>query len=166
MTEVHLNNQIGTLCLLLSSALGTACSTQSFFVVKDQNAAKFHTSELCLYLHSPEEVPGWNSVPEENAIIKLELERRGFNTESSCTAFEYGQKECEKKSNLSSDLLQVCVKQYAEDFNSKRKLVIDRYARNQADLKEKQKSALEGIRKNIEDMQKLQDRWTPYKKPF
>lgn len=157
--------RIPALFLLPFVSLISSCSMTSFYVVRPDNASAFHTSELCLYLYSPSEVAGWSSVPEENQIMSAELTYRGFSTRESCSAFEYGRKECSKK-NLGEELNRVCIKQYAEDFNAKRLEVIDRYARQQAALQAKQQGALDGMRKNIEDMQKLQDKWNPYRKPF
>ena len=135
-------------------------------VVKPENASSFHTAELCLYLYSPEEVAGWQVDKDENLAISNELTLRGYPSRDSCSAFSYGTAECSRKTGLSESMMQVCVKQYSEDFNAKRREVIDRYARMQTNQSQALSRQSDSLQKSIDYLQRKQEEWSPFKKPF
>jgi hypothetical protein len=140
--------------------------THGCAVVKTDNVSSFHTAELCLYLYSPHEVAGWQVDREENQVISNELMLRGFASSSSCSAFSYGTSECAKLPNLTEAMKSVCVKQYSEDFNAKRREVIDRYARMQSNQNQALSRQNDSLQKSIDYLERQQEKWSPFKKPF
>lgn len=68
------------------------CSTQ---VVKEDNAATFHTWELCTLLYRPNQMySNWYVDEDENKNIENELIKRGISDEKSCTVVELAKRQC------------------------------------------------------------------------